>query len=515
MSSASSARQLGDEAHQYLFWQFSGRMLAKCQITAVGFETGEFTAFDDVAVKFAKPRPDGLGGYFNEDHIQSKFSVAGGKVLTGEGLTDPRLINATKISLLERLRDAVNKAENEGRRCSFTLSSPWPIEQGSLLDQMRDAAQGALRLNLLFEGKTVKSESGKLRKFWADCLKLDMNDEAELSRILRPLRIHVESRTLDQIRSHVSDLLPSAGLLPIDDCSRTDSYPLLIQRLHREGQRWFGADQLIEACRHEGLWVGKPEIPRPITRLGIRTFKRFAEDLEDQTDEMICLTEFFSDRHIRHADDWEGKVLPGLRSFLGSKLAKGGRYRLLLPAVGSVAFTSGYLAEPKLGASFEVEQSGVGGTSIWQCGTAEGTESAGWSTHISDLGRAGGEFAVAISVTHPIAEAVQKFVESQLPAVGKLLNIELARTGHDSVRDGSHAFSIVKEAVDLIRSHGTAARATGRVHLFWAAPNAMAFMLGQLARPLGTITLYEFDFEGIVNGSYCPSLVLDPSIRLN
>ena len=513
MSSASSARQLGDEAHQYLFWQFAGRMLAARQITAVGFETGEFTAFDDVGVKYAKPRPDGLGGYFDEDHIQSKFSVAGGKVLTGEGLTDPELINATKFSLLERLRDAVDQAKKDGRRCSFTLSSPWPIEQGSLLAKMVDASQGALRLDLLFAGKTMNSESGRLRKYWADRLGLDMDDETGLRRILGPLRINRETRTLDQIRSHVSDILPSAGLRPIDDCGRTDPYPLLAQRLHREGGRWFGADELIEACKHEGLWVGKPEPPQLITKLGIRTFKRFADDLEDRTDEMICLTEFFSDRHIRDAGLWEEKVLPGLRSFLSSTLNTGRSYRLLLPAVGSVAFATGYLAEPKLGASFEIEQSGVGGTKVWKCGTADGTD-AGWTVDISDLGRAGDEFAVAISVTHPVAEAVRSFVEPQLSGVGTLLNIALPSTGHDSVRNGSHAFSIVKEAVDLIRSHRIAAGATGRVHLFWAAPNAMAFMVGQLARPLGPITLYEFDFEGTVNGSYSPSLSLNPSIRL-
>lgn len=514
MTSASSARQLGDEAHQYLFWQFGGRMLAKRQISAVGFETGEFTAFDDVGVKFAKPRPDGLGRFLDEDHIQSKFSVAGGKVLTGEGLTHPELINATTVSLLERLRDAVDQAEKQGRRCTFTLSSPWPIQQDSLLAKMVDASQGALRLDLLFEGKTTRSVSGELRKSWADCLGLDMDNEVELRRILGPLRIHVESRTLDLIRSHVSDILPSAGLLPIDDCGRTDAYPLLIQRLHREGGRWFGPDQLIVACKHEGLWVGQPEITKPVTKLGIRSFKRLAEDLEDQTDEMICLTEFFSDRHIRDFGQWEGGVLPSLRTFLGSMLSTGGRYRLFLPTVGSVAFAAGYLAEPKLGASFEVEQRGVGGTRFWQCGCADGTGSANWTADVTGLGGACDELAVAISVTHAIGNAVRNFVEPQLPAVGKLLKISLPHTGQDAVRDGSHAFSMVKGAVDLILSQRVVAGATGRVHLFWAAPNSMAFMLGQLARPLGPITLYEFDFEGTGNGSYSPSLSLNPAIRL-
>ena len=514
MSSASSARQIGDEAQQYIFWLWASRMLAGREIAEVGYETGHFRAFDDVAVRFAAPRPDGLGGYFDEDHVQAKYSVAGGKILTGELLADPALINATDVSLIERLREAVDQAQKEGRRCRFSLWSPWPVEPGSLLDKMVDKTQGALRLDLLFTGKTDRSESGKLRKCWADKLGLKMDDEAELRRILGPLRIEYDNRTLDRIRSDVSDHLPLAGLKPIADCSRADYYPVLIQRLHREGGRWFRPQNLIEACKHDGLWVGRPDIPLPVTKLGVRTFSRFAEGLEDDTDALVCLTEFFTGRHIRDPQLWETEVLPRLSDFLSNRLVPGGRYRLNMPAVGSVSFTSGYLAEPKLGAAFEVAQAGINGTKIWPCGAADGENAPAWNDEVVDLGRSGNELAVAISATHSVQSDVISFVTQQLPQVGKVIHLSLTQVGQDSLANGGHAFRAAQQAVTSIAQQRSTLGTTGLTHLFWSAPNGLSFMLGQLARPLGTITLYEFDFEGSGEGRYAASLSLNPSIRL-
>jgi hypothetical protein len=515
MGSASSARQIGDEAQQYLFWLWGGRMLAGREIKEVGYETGHFRAFDDVAIRFATPRPDCFTGYFDEEHVQAKFSVAGGKTLTGEALTDPALINATDVSLIERLRDAVDQAARENRHCRFTLWSPWPVDPGSLLDRMVDKCQGALRLDLLFQGKTDRSETGRLRKCWADKLSLHMNDEAELRRILRPLRIDYDPRTLERIRSGLSDIFPIAGLRPISDSNRADCYPLLIQRLHREGRRWFGADDLIEACKHDGLWVGQPTNLVQAKKLGIRTFMRFAEGLEDETDELVCLSEFFTDRHIRDPQFWSAEVLPRILQFLKKNLRAGGRYRLHLPTLGSAAFTAGYLAEPKLGASFEFAQGGINGSKVWACDSGNCDGDVSWSEEVIELNRIGDELAVAISVTHPILIDVKTFAESRLPAVGKVLHFSLPGVGQDAIKNGGHAFRAAKGVIKLIGQRRQVLCLGTQIHLFWSAPNAFAFMLGQLARTLGSITLYEFDFEGAGYGRYATSLSLSPKVRLD
>ena len=131
--SASSARQLGDEVHQHLFWNKASRMLANGNIASVGYETDEFKAFDDVGIKYDAPHSDGRGGYYDERHIQVKFSVSSEKQVTGETLTDPELINASTFSLIQRLRDAVDTATKAGRRCLFELWAPWQIATDDML----------------------------------------------------------------------------------------------------------------------------------------------------------------------------------------------------------------------------------------------------------------------------------------------------------------------------------------------------------------------------------------------
>lgn len=514
MTSASSARQLGDEAHQYFFWLWAARMLAHGEIAEVGYETGDFRAFDDVAVRFASQRPDGLGGYYDEDHIQCKFSAAGGKVLTGEMLADPAFINADTFSLLDRLKSAVDQAETEKRRCLFRLWSPWPVEAGSLLDHMIDKTQCALRLNLLFEGKTANSKSGKLRKCWAKKLNFDMNDFNQFRRLLSPLRIEYDPRSLERHRLQVSDLLPLAGLRAISSCHRSDCYPVLIQRLHREGKRWFRSQDLIEACKQEGIWVGNSITPPTAKVLGIRTFLRFAEGLEDETDAMICLTQHFVDRHIRDTALWMQQVVPTIADFLRRNLAAGGNFRLRLPAVGSVAFITGYLAEPKLGAQFEIAQAGVGGTQFWACGASDGQTDEAWHIDACNFGRGGDELTVAISVTHSTRDDAIAFANGQLPAVDNVLHLSLSPVGQGSLNNGGHAFRAAQQAILKINQYRNTLAAPSKIHLLCSAPNGFTFMLGQLSRTLGRIQLYEFDFESNGRGRYRESLSLDPSIRL-
>jgi hypothetical protein len=288
----------------------------------------------------------------------------------------------------------------------------------------------------------------------------------------------------------------------------------LVQRLHREGARWFRTSDLVEACKHNGLWVGRPEILIPVQRLGVRTFSRFAEGLEDDTDAMICLTELFTGRHIREAGLWEAEILPRLSKFLGQHLVSGGSFRLHLPAVASVAFAVGYLAEPKLGASFEISQAGIGGARVWKCGSTDGEADAAWSEEVADLGRMGDELAVAISATHEVLNDVKTFVSTHLTAAGKVLHLAMPTVGQDAVKSGGHAFRAAQQAVAIIRRQRAGLKTPGRIHLFWSAPNGFTFMMGQLARPLGLITLYEFDFEGSGDCRYAASLSLAQSTRL-
>ena len=54
------------------------------------------------------------------------------------------------------------------------------------------------------------------------------------------------------------------------------------------------------------------------------------------------------------------------------------------------------------------------------------------------------------------------------------------------------------------------------VHIFMAAPVALAFLMGQLSRVFGPYTLYEWDFDKqrIEGGGYFPSISI-PKVSVN
>jgi SMODS-associated and fused to various effectors sensor domain len=50
----------------------------------------------------------------------------------------------------------------------------------------------------------------------------------------------------------------------------------------------------------------------------------------------------------------------------------------------------------------------------------------------------------------------------------------------------------------------------GMAHLFIAAPNAFTFFLGQRQTALGSVRLYEFDFDGGDARRYCETALPPP-----
>ena len=489
-------------------------MMQHGTIASIGYETQEFTAFDDVGVKYSNSIPDGRGGCFEEAHISVKFSVASAKSLTAEGLADPATINASKICILERLRDAVEKSEKEGRNCLFYLRSPWPIVSSDLLGKIHSRVNGALLLDVLFEGKTAQSKSGKIRKRWADVLKIEMDDREAFDGIFNRFRIQHEAKNFDEIRDSLSTQLTFAGLKPIDVSKNSDQYCTLIQRLSRTGSMWFDAESLRAACKQDDLWVGTPPALMPATTVGIRSFFRFSESLEDEVDELLCLTRHFEGRHIRNDDLWEQAVLPELQNFLSLNLKQGQSYRLHCPAVGSIAFASGYLVEPKLGASLEIYQPSQQGRALWSSTVGNGSP-VSWHSESVDANEDETDLVVAVSITQNIKQDVEAFLGKSIPTAKTLLHLNLKSTGHSALGDGQQSFAAADELSKIIAEKKLQLGCTGRIHLFWAAPNAFVFMLGQCSRPLGELQLHEFDFEGVGAGRYKKSTSLCPTFRLS
>ena len=102
---------------------------------------------------------------------------------------------------------------------------------------------------------------------------------------------------------------------------------------------------------------------------------------------------------------------------------------------------------------------------------------------------------------------MRRYCEATLPNVGRVLILKPSSgSGAQSVTCGRHAFELADAATNAIR---TAKADGGRLtHLFIAAPNAFTFFLGQRQTALGTVRLYEFDFDGGRGRSYAAALTL-------
>jgi hypothetical protein len=301
VTTAVVARQFGDDYQARIFWLEACRLFSRySKVARVAYEFKAIKAFDDVAVVYSSPIPDERGGRVAADFYQAKFHVDLKGSLTWEALIDPEAIGATSVSLLERLHDAVTDTAGTGAR--FNLISAWPIHPDDDLAELVSRRNGELRLEKLFDETTDRSAKGKIRKAWRERLRLKTDDE--LKQIVTPLRIHAPYRTLDDLRKELNFRLEFAGLKPVDDGHVGHLYDDLIRKLHGNGTHDFDRDALRTCCAGEGLWLGRETEVSDRIPIGIRSFLRFAEHLEDQTAHLLCLLQYFDVRHIRDAASW-------------------------------------------------------------------------------------------------------------------------------------------------------------------------------------------------------------------
>lgn len=123
------------------------------------------------------------------------------------------------------------------------------------------------------------------------------------------------------------------------------------------------------------------------------------------------------------------------------------------------------------------------------------------------------DVAVALGLTHDVSADVSRYCQETLPSVGRLLIMRHSTgSGAQCVACGRHAFELADGATSAIRS--IKANGCGITHLFIAAPNAFTFFLGQRQTALGSVRLYEFDFDGNRGRSYVPALTLPVAIAV-
>jgi len=274
---------------------------------------------------------------------------------------------------------------------------------------------------------------------------------------------------------------------------------------------------VLEKAASDGRHSETPS--KETLRLGIRSIVQesdghppaWARNMERESDRILSLASAFDGRYIRSPHLWKTSVLPNLMHFLAESVSTGRPLFLDMAAHMSIAFAAGYYLEAKAGLKVDLRQRGVRGTEDWHVDEGVVPEAPLWSWgEPVAIGQGGSDLAVAISISRDIGGQVQTYLGSAGCPVRELIPVAIhPKPGQVEVQGGAHALALATELVDKIAAH-LDHHPAARVHLFYSGPNALYFYLGRLARTLGSIQLYEHDFEGKRHGSYEPSIELPP-----
>ncbi len=506
MAKAVIPRMQGDDYQARFFWLQACRLFEPhSKVSRVGYELEDVQFFDDVAAFYDEPIPDERGDLIRADYYQIKFHVDQAGAFGWEALMDPAFIRA-KSSLLQRLDVVQRRLAPNGKGCRFYIVAPWPIHPDDKLARLISNQGGELRLQVLFDGTTDRSAMGEIRAAWRRHLELD--DDTDLQRVVRPLRIWANAGDLLAVRERLNDKLSLAGLVPIGGQSRVSPYDDLIRKVRATGQSELTRDQIREICEREGLWCGGEMAPQQAAQVGVRSFLRWTEYMEDETDHMLCLVRHFDNRMIRDPQLWQGALFPELARFLSENLREPCPYHLHLDVHVSIAFAAGYCLHSKSGVNVVPVQQTPSGRVPWQpIYTERDEDSPNWSHAEIECTSDGNDVAVAISATHNMLGDVQLYVDRTLPEVRRIVSLAARpKPSSTAVRDGTHALALAQEVASIVKQRSSEER-MGRLHIFAAAPNALVFFLGQLARSFGSCIVYEYDFESNAPGAYQPSLM--------
>ena len=510
MTQAVMARRDGDTFQARLFWDFASRLLDEnSPIVKVGFEMGP-KSFDDIWVEYDEYRgPTNHDGVpIRREYLQCKWHSTPDSFGYLQ-LINPEFINANTYSFLERARKAQTEFAPDGVGIRFKLLTNWRIERNDPLREMVSTRSGAIRLDRLYGSKTDNSKAGAVRKAWREYLGMD---EDELRILVGTLAFGEVTDSLQDLRDRLDMTFLAMGLQRVPVNESAFFYDDLIYQWMGQKRLEFDRKSFLKACRQEGILVTSIPPPRVY---GVKSFEHAFDHLENRCEDVLDFVPIFDERYIRSDADWSEKLYPELKKFLVDAASTNNRLRLALDVHVSLAFVAGSILNIKSGREIELEQR-VLAKSIWSADDLPLDPK--WphlvfSVTEIDLSRP--EIAIAVGITHNITVDVLTFVKQSLPRVGKILNC-IPSTGASArfVVCGHHAFNLAEALVKkVIEVRGGGSRVLK--HLFIAAPNTLTFFTGQRQLALGPVRLYEFDFEGTRDGSYCPSLTLPISHSSN
>lgn len=501
MSGVNVPRIQGDDYQARWFWMQACRLFYdRTKAVRVAYEQNNVKSFDDVVIYYNNSMQDDDGTRLEAEYYQVKFHVTAAGAITWQGMMDPAFINASTFSILQRLKDAQQQYAPNGSGCHFKLYTPWMVHPDDPLAEIFSRADGKLIFSKLEVGGN-RSNMGRIRKAWRDHLQIDSDDKLKI--ILKPLRI-VYGPTLKELGETLNDKLKIAGMIPVEDGVLVHPYDELIRKLLQAGRKEFTRSEIQSICEQENLWRGQSEYEPDAVRIGIRSFLKWAENLEDETDEMLCLLKYFDGRKIRSNDSWQSSVIQEIATFLSQALQNPKRYHLFLHTHTSIAFAVGYITA-KAGVDIIPVQAGK---HVWRPDLSKSQNMyERWIFNEELITSDGKDVVLALNITHNVLADVKHYTSKFLKNVRRIISCEMpSGPSRWAVVDGTHALYLANNLSDHLKTNRTEQEREGKLHIFIAAPNGLSFYLGQLGRSFGNCVLYEYDFDRGTLGAYQPSI---------
>jgi hypothetical protein len=491
----------GDIFQGMFFWLQAARLLLPASlVNRVVLEHDQSPGVDDVVVYYDAPGINAGGFTCGADFYQIKYHVDRSNEYSVEAFCDPDFIGKTR-SLLQSFYHAHRILNSQGVNHRLHLVSNWDWSSDDPIGPLlRESKSGALP-DIFFTAGS-RSDVGKARAKWRDHLGLEA---AEFNSFARRLCLGVNYFARREFRDYLNVQLRSAGLRGIPADRRQDVYDALYREFIIDGPNEFDRASFRAMCEQERLINN--EVPSGPPVFGIRSFLRFAENMENECQRFVCVAEYFDGRYIRDKTLWDKTVRPEVETFLSDPALRKQEHHLLLDCHGTLAFLAGYELDRKSGARVFPVQKGVE-TTVWKpTGPIPPvTAEPGWRVEVTDLDKGSRDIAFSISVTHDITEDARECLgKNGIRVVGIINARPVTGVGSQAITSADHAVALANELAEIIRD--SRPLNGGVIHLFGSTPNALLFFLGQHRGWFGEIQLYEFDFDGLHGGSYTPSIL--------
>ncbi|HYX26113.1 MAG TPA: SAVED domain-containing protein, partial [Thermoanaerobaculia bacterium] len=240
--------------------------------------------------------------------------------------------------------------------------------------------------------------------------------------------------------------------------------------------------------------------------LGIRSLEPWG----DRPETTLDLRGAFDGRTIRDPALWQTEVLPRLKEFLYEAAKDRQPLHLDFAAHASIAFAAGWVLEAKSGLDVTIVQRQQGRPDrLWNPDDAPLPEGPFWKAEDDlILDESASDVAVAVGITWDVLADVRAYLARERLSIRRLVRATLSpEPSASGVKSGAHCLALAQTLALRIRTH-TQQERPGTLHLFIASPNVFPFYLGQLARGLGRIQMYEFAYGTAVPGAYAPSIAL-------